>query len=141
MRGKNNNYMVSNFAQQLGEYIQSELYDSMYYAALSQIAPDEEKKNILMGMSDDEEEHAKLLKREYYRLAGRNYKEEPISLEEMDDFKKAVLTQIKNEIDGFKTYNQQALNSPNRILKDVFTSCATSEAEHAMLLLLMSYED
>lgn len=141
MRTRNNNYMVSNFADELGEFIQDELHDSQYYAALAQEAPDMEKKNVLLQISQDEENHAKNFMREYYRLTGRNYQPKPIELEEISSFKDALLIRIKAEINGYKTYTAQSFNAPNRILGDLFAESAASEAEHALLLLLMLNED
>lgn len=141
MRARNNNYMISNFASELGEYIQDELHDSQYYASLAMKAPDIETKNILLGFSQDEENHAKGFMREYYRLTGKNYQAKPTELEEIPSLREALPIRIKEEIKAYKTYSAQSFQASNRILADLFASAAASEAEHALLLLLMYNQD
>ena len=140
MRSRNNNYMVSNYANQLGEFIQDEFHDNRYYTELAEKAPNAESKRILLQIADDENTHAKNFMREYYRLTGKSYQVKPIELEDIPSFREALLVRIKAEINGYKTYQKQSLIAPNRILGDLFAEAAAGETEHAMLLQMLYSE-
>lgn len=131
--------MVSNFSDDLAEFIKDELYDGLFYTAMAEIAPDSDAKQILLQIADEENSHAKNLMREFYRLTGKNYQAKN-DFEEIPPFRNALTERIKVEIHGFKTYYKQSLNAPNRILGNLFSETAAEEAEHAMLLLMLLSE-
>ncbi len=122
-------YIVCN----LENYIADELFDSQYYRQLSQIAPSNVAKDLLLSFSEDEKNHAELFEKIYYRLRGYCFTpkmREP----RIDDYKESIVQKMDDEIKDYEEYSKQYLNAPTIEWQNIFFAVRDTEAQHAMRL-------
>ena len=120
------------------EYIVDELQDSKYYAMLSQKAPTQRSKDLLMEFSKDEHMHAQNLMKAYYMLTGK-YFYPPVIKDPVvpDDYMQALFARILAETADYKKYGEKYLVACNKWLKELFFMTRTVEGQHAMRIPLL----
>ena len=122
----------------LTEYISDELGDNLYYRKLSERAPDEMQKKLLLEFSEDEKTHAEAFAKEIKRMTGKQYFLPSVNEPNIpDDYKTALRARVINESNDFRKYGNEYLNAPNSSLKNAFYKSRTDENVHALRILDM----
>lgn len=125
-------------AQKLQMYINAELGDAALYRELSQKAPDEDDRQLLMEFADDEQSHAEMFKRIYRTLTGRSYHPVVNPTVLSGSFTDILRGRILDESGDFRKYGEQYLLSEgNDMLQDAYYRARTDENVHALRLLYM----
>jgi rubrerythrin len=130
----------------LKEAISIEIYGMEYYSIFGELVEDENAVSIFRGLSRDEEEHRKLLEKEYKNIFGEyvdtgNLDEEnrekarrifPESPEPLDitETKHALNLGIRTEERSIELYSTSAQRTENKSSKDLFLKLARFEKGH-----------
>ncbi|MCX8129365.1 MAG: ferritin-like domain-containing protein [Clostridia bacterium] len=122
------------------EYIQNELKDSMYYFELSKKAPSQMAKDLLEEFSKDEKTHAEGFVKAYGILTGLMFHSMDVGVQQIPEYSEALKSRFLSETSESKKYSDQYLKTRNQFLKDLFFSISSSEAQHAMKILLLMCE-
>ena len=122
------------------EYINDEVEDSIYYCELSKIAPTNLSKDLLLEFSNDEKSHAENFKQAYYYMTGRMFVTKLIEPPKISEYKEALKIRMLAETKDYKKYGEQYLLAPNKYLKDLFFMTRTVEAQHAMRIPILFEE-
>lgn len=125
----------------LEEYIQDELQDSAYYRELAKLAPTELSKEIILGFSEGEKEHAETFQNVYITLTGRRYIPKPLEPIEIKDYEDALKIRVIAETNDYKKYGDEYLMAPTKYLQDIFFSVRTVEAQHAIRISILFEEE
>lgn len=124
----------------LKEYIQDELSDSLYYAELAKKAPTARAKAIIEEFSKDERTHAENFMEAYRMLTGMVYRPAPVPPPVVPAYEEALKQRILAETNDYKKYGEQYLMVSIPCLKDLFFMTRTDEAIHAMRIPIL-FED
>lgn len=127
--------------EDIEEYIQDEMQDSLYYKELAKLAPTPLAKKIILEFSADEKKHAENMQSAYYMLTGRYFKPSPLKPVTITDYDTALKQRIIAETKDYQKYGEQYLKAPNKYLKDLFFMTRTVEAKHAMRIPILFEEE
>lgn len=120
------------------EAVAGEREDELFYDYLISVAPDEEAKNIIRGIRDDENKHNKMFKKIFKTLTGQPVP--PAAGEEFqkprtycDGVKKALL----GELTAVQKYRKILFAMQNRVMINMVTEIITDELRHGNLYNLL----
>lgn len=121
-------------------YIEGELMDSNWYAALAAKAPTAFARDLLTIMGQDEYSHAKQLQDAYYVLTRQEYHPllSPPVLPE--SYTECLKLRMLDEAADFKTYGTKYLEFQDAMLKNLFFSLCADVATHTSQLTLLLFE-
>lgn len=125
------------------EAVSGEKEDELFYDYLISIAPEEEAKEIIMSIRDDERKHFSMFRQIYYELTGQIIMPEPEG-----EFKKpetyciGLKKALKGELNAVKKYRKILFAMQNRRHINMLIEIITDELRHADLynLLFSKYE-
>ncbi|KPU45883.1 rubrerythrin [Oxobacter pfennigii] len=129
-----NNIKLINMIQ---KFIIEESTDSLFYKKLSENAPNDLAKEILTGLSIDEESHAESLKKAYCYLTGSAFIMPAIMTPEVPSFEEALMMSMQNETKDYKKYGEQFIKSTDKYLNHLFFMIKTNEGQHALRIPLL----
>lgn len=114
--------------------IGGEREDELFYDYLIKVAPNQEAKNIIMGIRDDERKHNAMFRKIYTKLTGKpvpNIPEEPFQKPKSycDGIKKALM----GELNAVVNYRKILFAMQNRVHINMLTEIITDELRHASL--------
>lgn len=135
-----NNYYME-LIPRLAEYIQDELQDSAYYAALAELAPTQLAKDLIMEFSMDERMHAENFQMAYCILTGNYFVPAPLEPIIIADYEDALKKRIIAETSDYKKYGNEYLMAPDKYLRDLFFNTRTVESIHAMRITILFEEE
>ena len=124
--------------ERLKEYVDDELSDSLYYDILSERAPDEEQKQLLLEFSRNEKDHAETFARAITMITGKKYVLPFVGRPAVpSDYHEALKKRVINESGDFRKYGNEYLEAKTPFLKDAFYKARTDENVHALRILYM----
>lgn len=114
--------------------IAGEREDELFYDYLIKVAPNQEAKNIIMGIRNDERKHNAMFRKMYPQLAGKpvpTMNEEPFEKPKSycDGIKKALM----GELNAVRNYRMILFAMQNRVHINMITEIITDELRHASL--------
>lgn len=120
--------------EQVKSSIGDEKKDELFYEQLINMAPDENSRDIISSISDDEKKHNEILRFVYSNITGEVLEtpDEKITLDEMtyiDSLEKAFL----GEIAAVKKYRRIMGAMPNSKMHTLLMAIMTDEIRHASL--------
>jgi hypothetical protein len=121
----------------IAEYIADEMSDSRYYALLSEQAPTERGRDLLLEFSLDEWSHSQRLMLAYQLLTGRAYIPQPIADPVVSEYSEALKIRLLAETADYKKYGEKYMATCNLCLKEMFYTLRTYEGVHAMRMPLL----
>ncbi|MNJ44205.1 hypothetical protein D3C77_392470 [compost metagenome] len=112
--------------------VQGERNDELFYDELIRLAPDEEQKNIIISIRDDERKHNKLFRHIYYSLTGQQIT--GVSNEQfirpktyLDGIRQALF----GELAAVDKYKQIWLGLPEGEFRDTVMGILLDELKHS----------
>ena len=127
-----------NLEERLKEYITDENDSEIFYEELAKIAPNDNYRQLLMAMSNDEEDHAETFKQIYHHMTGKTFDPEvskPIFESSFDDI---LWMRVLDETSNYRKYGYQYFQTdPRSELSAAYYIAKTDENVHAMRLLYM----
>jgi rubrerythrin len=124
-------------ASDIAEYIHDEMKDSKYYYMLSQRAPTQRAKNLLMEFSQDEWNHSQKLIHAYNMLTGQTYVPTAVEDPMIPAYDEALKVRVLAETADYKKYGEKYMAACNPSLKEMFYTLRTEEAQHAMRMPIL----
>lgn len=120
--------------EQIKSSIMDERKDELFYENLITMAPDENSRDIISSIRDDEKRHNEILRFVYSNISGNvvEIPEEEITIEEMtyaDSIEKSLL----EEVAAVKKYRRIMGAMPNSKMYTLLMSILTDEIRHASL--------
>lgn len=117
------------------EAVKDEAEDRAFYEYLIENAPDDEAKEVIRGIRDDEINHFFLFGQVYHVLTGQTLTspQEEVEFEEPDSYCAGIESAIKGEQDAIKRYRQILYALTDRVLINVLTDIITDEIRHGIL--------
>lgn len=108
--------------------------DELFYENLITMAPDENSRDIISSIRDDEKRHSEILRFVYSNISGDvvEIPEENVTIEEMtyiDSIEKSLL----EEVAAIKKYRRIMAAMPNSKMYTLLMSILTDEIRHASL--------
>jgi len=134
------NYYIK-LIKDLEEYIKEKSGDNSYYLLLSDKAPTQRAKTLLLEFSKDEGEHAKNLLKAYCYLTGTYYTIPPAAPPLVPEYQEALKQRLIVETSNYKKYGEQYLKAPTKYLQDLFFSLRTASAIQAKRIPLLMEEE
>lgn len=116
------------------EAVSGEREDELFYDYLIKNSPNEESKNTIIGIRDNEKKHNKMFRRIYYDLTGRSVS--GIQSEEMQypkHFCDGVKKALHGELTAVQRYRKILFAMQNRVHINMLTEIITDEIRHASL--------
>lgn len=111
-----------------------EAEDRAFYEYLIENAPNDEAREIIRGIRDDEINHFFLFGQVYYVLTGQTLpSQEEAELEEPDSFCAGIERAIIGEQDAIRRYRRILYALTDRVLINVLTDIITDELRHGTL--------
>ena len=131
-------YLNSTLLLRLVEYIGDEYSDSYYYKELSEKAPTEMQKKMLLEFSEDEKKHAERFSKEVQKITGKPYIHPSIKIPKIpEDYKTALQARVVNEANDFRKYGHEYYAATVPSLKSAFYLAQIDENVHALKILDM----
>lgn len=121
----------------LPEYIEDELHDALYYQQLSQLAPTDFARRLLLEFSNDELHNAHRFQEVYCMLTGQYYAPGATRPIELFNYEQGLKNRLMEETRAYKVYGEEYLLAPIKTLEDMFFSIRTIEAQHAMRIPIL----
>lgn len=120
--------------EQIKKSIGDERRDELFYDQLINMAPDENSRDIISSIRDDEKRHNEILRFVYSNITGEVIESpsEDITIEEMtyiDSIEKSLL----DEVAAVKKYRKIMGAMPNSKMHTLLMSIMTDEIRHASL--------
>ena len=132
-------------AELVAAAVQTEREAAWFYRMMADMSSDDEAKETLLSLADDEESHATALLNLYFELTGHGITQPPPSRAEGDpnlfDFstrsrRDALEFALQNETNAVEIYNEQADLATNPRVATVFRILADTERDHAAYIRL-----
>lgn len=124
--------------QKLKQFIDEALIASSLYNALASIAPNDNYKQLLMGMANDESDHAKAFQKIYQAITNQRYHprvEPPLLRSSFDDI---LWNQVLEETSDYRKFDYEYIRMRgNSELASVYYIVKTDANVHAIRLLYM----
>lgn len=133
----------------LKDAISLEIFGKEYYSKCSEIIEDEYAKSIYRGLSQDEEEHRKILEKEFRKISGMSidvveldedimkkvshFFPEPCRPQSLIDAKNALKIAIGTEVKSIELYSNAA-QKKNSSIKDFYLKLVHCEEGHRKIL-------
>lgn len=116
------------------EAVKGEAEDRAFYEYLLENAPDDEAREIIRGIRDDEINHFFLFGQVYNVLTGQTLtSQEEAEFEEPDSYCAGIASAIIGEQDAVKRYRRILYALNDRVLINVLTDIITDEIRHGIL--------
>lgn len=120
--------------------VESEAADAMFYEWLIGNIPknlnpmqQQEMREIIKGIRDDEMAHNKVFKTMYKQLAGREAEPEEEEVMLPGSFLEGISKALKGELNAVKTYRKIMAGLPNNSYRDSVFNILTDELRHGNL--------
>ena len=130
--------MDMNFINTLQTYINAENEDYIFYSELAKHAPEEEYRNLLTEIAEEEKGHADSFTNIFRMLAGRDpvLSVSPVAVN--GDFYEILRDRLMDETRDYKKYSEHyAVMPQNNTIRNAFFRAMTDENSHALKLLYM----
>lgn len=127
-------YCIKKVPQMIQKALAGETRDKIFYEYLINIAPDEQDKNIIKSIRDDEMRHFKLFRMIYQEITGCDPM--PLDSEEFvkpENYLAGIEEAIIDEVTAAKNYRQIYVCLRGRKYRDILFSIITDELRHASL--------
>lgn len=124
--------MCNDLEQRLIEALKGEQDARKFYQKLITMATDQEDKNIISKIYNDEGEHFNNFRRLYNKLTGRNPMLPAPETPNIPNYLAGIRKAIMDETDTYAFYKDTYLCSNNPIAKEIFFDAFTDENEHAV---------
>lgn len=116
------------------EAVKGEAEDRAFYEYLIENAPDEESREIIREIRDDEINHFFLFGQVYYVLTGQTLtSQEEVEFDEPDSYCAGIESAIIGEQNAVKRYRRILYALNDRVLINVLTDIITDEIRHGIL--------
>jgi len=117
------------------EAVQDEAEDRAFYEYLIENAPDDETREIIRGIRDDEINHFFLFGQVYHVLTGQTLatSQEEVEFEEPGSYCAGIESAILGEQNAVKRYRRILYALTDRVLINVLTDIITDEIRHGIL--------
>lgn len=125
--------------------VQTEREAAWFYKMMAEMTSDEEAKETLLTLAEDEASHATTLANLYYEITGRGITEKTPNRAEGDpnlfdlssaSRRDALEFALKNEVTAADFYQEQADDADNPRVATIFRILADTERDHAAYLQL-----
>lgn len=124
--------------EKLRIFIEEELIASKLYAALAAIAPNDNYKQLLQGMANDEEDHAKTFQKILYHITGQMHQPAIKTPTLRSTFDEILWNRVLDETSDYRKYGYEYFRTaPNTDLSSAYYVAKTDENVHAIRLLYM----
>lgn len=118
--------------------VDGEREDELFYDYLISVAPDQEAKDIITGIRDDERKHNKMFRKIYMDLTGKNLiPKEDIQFEKPKNYCDGVKKALKGELGAVVKYRRILFALQSRMNINMLTEIITDELRHANLYNLL----
>ena len=111
--------------------IKDEKHDILFYDYLIIIAPDDEDREIIRDIRDDEKKHEEMLKELYNAYTGEEISEEEASFEKPKDYYDGLKKAFFGEIAAMERYRDIRAGLPDMFHRDMVEEIKSDESEHA----------
>lgn len=116
----------------VGEAIQGELGDERFYDYLISVAPDEEERNIIAGIRNDERKHYLSFKEIYDFYGGINISEPTkVNFKKPSSYGEGLKMALLGELAAVEKYRDLRAGLPNEFFRDMVFEIITDELKHA----------
>lgn len=133
---KSSQYLLNKSVENIKGYILDENNDSNFYTKLITLAPNENQKNIIEGIRDDEKIHVQIFRKIFMDLTGVVLPASPTPKETssnnityIDGLKQAFF----GELEAVKKYREIMAYMPSKDLANMFFYIISDEIRHASL--------
>ena len=146
MTGSTDRSEPSTPAELVASAVHTEREAAWFYKMMAEMTTNEEAKETLIALSDDEMSHATTLANLYFEITGRGITEKISKRAEGDpnlfDFpsasrRDALEFALKNETNAIDLYQKQATTTDNPRVATIFRILADTERDHAAYIRLL----
>ncbi|WP_110113573.1 ferritin-like domain-containing protein [Bacillus sp. CGMCC 1.16541] len=132
-----NHYEIDNrqteqLLKDMTKAINDEFAAIQYYTQLAKLAPNEQFRQAVLGVRQDEIRHFSSFARSYTELTG-DYPKISLDVDLPKSFKKGVRESIKDEAETVPFYQSIASRVPNPMIQNRFLRAANDEQRHAQI--------
>lgn len=133
---------TSVIVQNLENFIEAEMRDAQLYNMLAEQAPNENSRQILIEIAEDEQGHANEFKRIYRMLTGRRFSVQVNPIQLTDTYENVLRERIIDESGDYRKYGEQyMLTKQNIPLGDAYFKAMLDENVHALRIIYLLDED
>lgn len=127
-----NKKSLDNSLKLIKEGVIGEKSDELFYNYLISIAPDEEDKEIITSIRDDELKHNRMFRQIYKDYTGQEIGEgENIDFEKTEDYIDGIVKALFGELKAVEKYREIRAGLPTRNSRDMLFEIITDELKHA----------
>lgn len=112
--------------------VNGEREDELFYDYLISVAPDEEAKDIITAIRDDERKHNKMFRKIYFDLTGKKISAaEDVQFEKPKSYCDGIKKALKGELGAVQRYRRIIFAMQSRVKMNMMTEIITDEIRHA----------
>ncbi len=111
--------------------LKDEKHDVIFYDYLISIAPEDDDKEIIGAIRDDEKKHLEMLKQIYGDYTGDEIEEEEVTFEKPKDYYNGLKKAFFGETEAMEKYRDIRAGLPDMYHRDMMLEIMTDEMEHA----------
>lgn len=116
------------------EAVSGEREDELFYDYLISVAPNQQEKNIIASIRDDEKKHNMMFRRIYKDLTGMDVEvEEEETFEKPASYVEGIKRALFGELKAVEKYRVIRQGLPNRYYRDMLFEIITDELKHSSL--------
>lgn len=116
------------------EAVSGEREDELFYDYLISVAPNQQEKNIIASIRDDEKKHNMMFRRIYKDLTGMEVEvEEEEEFEKPSSYLEGIKRALFGELKAVERYRVIRQGLPNRYYRDMLFEIITDELKHSSL--------
>lgn len=129
---RNNQRRLQNALNEIKKSVQGEREDELFYDDLINLAPNQEQKDIIKSIRDDERKHNNFLRNIYQDLTGEMIRPiEDVSYEKPTSYIDGIKKALFGELSAVERYRRIRAEMPNQYLRDILFEILTDELKHA----------
>lgn len=121
--------------QQLQEHIEFEMNCEAHCRSMSEIAPTEKERQVLLKIAENGRNHAQAFQAAYVAITGENYEPVVYPVKIDQPYLYAIRHLIMKEQKSFQEYHNQFMNTDNNMLKKVYYQVGLKKTEHISELM------
>lgn len=124
--------------QNLESFIEAEMRDAELYTTLARQAPNENAREILTEIAEDEQGHSNEFKRIYRMLTGRRFTAQVNPIQLTDTYENILRERIIDESGDYRKYGEQYIMTRQNIpLSDAYFKAMLDENVHALRIIYL----
>lgn len=119
------------------EAVKDEKEDEIFYNQLMSIAPNEEAKEIIKGIRDDEKKHNQMFRAIYYFLTNHDLSENAARLTSPTHYCDGLKKAVRGETNAVAMYRKILFAMEDEVHQNMLFEIITDEIRHASLFNLL----